>query len=212
MEDELKNPDSNLTKKEKLMLSRNLAKIERNLGGIKEMGRVPDAIVVIDVKKEHLAVAEATKLNIPVVAVVDSNCSPDDVNFVIPGNDDAVRSIALYLELFSRSVLSGLEAIIAGSALSSKDIKPTQQEKEKSREKQKEKRVISQKIGKKISQKRGQIIRKTAKQILSQVPSRRQQSQRQNLIPHLMRNLAIRQMVKRKPNKVKMARMVLPNQ
>ena len=140
MEDELKNPDSNLTKKEKLMLSRNLAKIERNLGGIKEMGRVPDAIVVIDVKKEHLAVAEATKLNIPVVAVVDSNCSPDDVNFVIPGNDDAVRSIALYLELFSRSVLSGLEAIIAGSALSSKDIKPAQQQKEKSREKQKEKK------------------------------------------------------------------------
>jgi len=105
-----------LTKKELLMRTRDRDKLERALGGIKEMGGLPDILVVIDTNKEGIAIKEATKLNIPVVAVLDSNCNPDGITFPIPGNDDAIRSIALYCGLFSDAVLDGLqqEAIAAG--------------------------------------------------------------------------------------------------
>ncbi len=99
-----------LTKKERLGLERDQAKLQASLGGIREMGGVPDMLFVIDVKKEALAVAEAKKLNIPVVAVVDTNCSPDGVDHIIPGNDDAARAIALYCDLVSRAALDGMTA------------------------------------------------------------------------------------------------------
>ena len=85
-----------LTKKEALQLSREQEKLERTLGGIKEMGGLPDLLFIIDTNKESIAVAEANTLGIPVVAVVDSNASPDGVDFPIPGNDDALRAISLY--------------------------------------------------------------------------------------------------------------------
>ena len=109
--------DVGLTKKELLMRTRDRDKLERALGGIKEMGGLPDILVVIDTNKEGIAVKEATKLNIPVVAVLDSNCDPAGITFPVPGNDDAIRSIALYCGLFSDAVLDGLqqEAIAAGS-------------------------------------------------------------------------------------------------
>ncbi len=87
-----------LTKKEALMRSRELEKLNRSLGGIKDMGGLPDALFVIDAEVEHIAIKEANNLGIPVVAVVDTNSDPDGVNYVIPGNDDAIRAVELYLK------------------------------------------------------------------------------------------------------------------
>ena len=99
-----------LTKKERLGMERDQQKLQASLGGIREMGGVPDLLFVIDVKKEDLAILEAKKLGIPVVAVVDTNCSPDGVDYIIPGNDDAARAIALYCDLASRAALDGMSA------------------------------------------------------------------------------------------------------
>jgi small subunit ribosomal protein S2 len=99
-----------LTKKERLGMEREPGKLQASLGGIREMGGVPDLLFVIDVQKEALAVAEANKLGIPVVAVVDTNCSPAGVDYIIPGNDDAARAISLYCDLVSRAALDGMTA------------------------------------------------------------------------------------------------------
>ncbi len=96
-----------LTKKEILGLTREQEKLERSLGGIKEMTGLPDVLFVVDVDHEDIAVREARKLGIPVVAVVDTNCSPDDIDYVIPGNDDAMRAIELYASMVADSVLDG---------------------------------------------------------------------------------------------------------
>ncbi|MFN2518495.1 MAG: 30S ribosomal protein S2, partial [Jatrophihabitantaceae bacterium] len=87
--------DGTATKKEQLILTREKTKLERTLGGIREMTRVPSAVWIVDTKKEHIAVGEAHKLNIPVIAILDTNCDPDEVDYKIPGNDDAIRSAAL---------------------------------------------------------------------------------------------------------------------
>ena len=96
-----------LTKKEALMRTRDLEKLERSLGGIKDMGGLPDALFVIDVEHEHIAITEANKLGIPVIGIVDTNSSPDGVDFVIPGNDDAIRAIKLYAAAMADAVLRG---------------------------------------------------------------------------------------------------------
>ncbi|SLN26733.1 30S ribosomal protein S2 [Roseivivax jejudonensis] len=106
-----------LTKKERLGMEREQAKLQASLGGIREMGGVPDLLFVIDVKKEQLAVAEAKKLGIPVVAVVDTNCSPEGVDYIIPGNDDAARAISLYCDLASRAALDGMSAQLEGAGV-----------------------------------------------------------------------------------------------
>src|SRR6056297_2150630 len=106
-----------LTKKERLGLERDQEKLQASLGGIREMGGVPDMLFVIDVNKEDLAIAEAKKLGIPVVAVVDTNCSPDGVDYVIPGNDDAARAIALYCDLISRAALDGMSAQLGAAGV-----------------------------------------------------------------------------------------------
>jgi len=97
-----------MTKKERLHMEREQTKLQASLGGIREMGGVPDLVVIIDTNKEALAVLEANKLGIPVVAVLDSNSSPDGVDFPIPGNDDAARAIALYCDLIARAALDGM--------------------------------------------------------------------------------------------------------
>jgi small subunit ribosomal protein S2 len=104
-----------LTKKETLQLTRERDKLERALGGIKDMGGLPDLIFVIDTNKESIAVAEAKTLNIPVVAVLDSNSDPDGISYPIPGNDDASRAINLYCDLMVGAVLDGLQAEMAAS-------------------------------------------------------------------------------------------------
>ncbi len=96
-----------MPKKEALILSRELEKLERNLGGIRTMTRLPEAVFVIDTKKEHLAVTEANKLGVPVVAVVDTNCDPDLVQYVIPGNDDAIRAGNLLCRVIADAVEEG---------------------------------------------------------------------------------------------------------
>ena len=96
-----------LIKKEVLQLTRERNKLERSLGGIKDMKGLPDALFIVDVSHEDIAVKEARKLGIPVIAIVDTNCSPDDIDYVIPGNDDAIRSIRLYAQLAAEAVLEG---------------------------------------------------------------------------------------------------------
>jgi small subunit ribosomal protein S2 len=104
-----------LTKKEILNISREREKLERALGGIKDMGGLPDILFIIDTNKEKLAVEEANKLGIPVVAVLDSNSDPSGVTFPIPGNDDAIRAITLYCDLMASAVLDGISAEMAAS-------------------------------------------------------------------------------------------------
>jgi small subunit ribosomal protein S2 len=106
-----------LTKKERLGMERDQGKLQASLGGIREMGSVPDLLFVIDVRKEALAIAEANKLGIPVVAIVDSNCSPDGVDYIIPGNDDAARAIALYCDLAARAALDGMSAQLGAAGV-----------------------------------------------------------------------------------------------
>ena len=96
-----------LTKKEALMRSRDLEKLDRSLGGIKDMGGLPDALFVIDVDHERIAITEANKLGIPVIGIVDTNSSPEGVDYIIPGNDDAIRAIQLYMGAMADAVIRG---------------------------------------------------------------------------------------------------------
>ncbi len=112
---------SGMTKKELLQLRREHDKLDRTLGGIRDMARVPSAIWVVDTKKEHIAVNEARKLGIPVVAILDTNCDPDEVNYPIPGNDDAIRSVALLTRVVADAVAEGL---IARAGAAGGDEKP----------------------------------------------------------------------------------------
>jgi len=115
LEDMLSQEHTGLTKKETLNLTRERDKLERALGGIKDMGGIPDLMFVIDTNKESIAIQEAKKLGIPVVAIVDTNCDPKGINYPIPGNDDAGRALALYCDLISRAALEGI-SMAQGSA------------------------------------------------------------------------------------------------
>jgi len=117
-----------LTKKELLQLTRQRDKLERALGGIKEMGGLPTVLFVIDTNKEHIAVEEAKVLGIPVIAVLDSNSDPDGIGYAIPGNDDAIRAITLYCNLIAEAVLDGIQAEVAasGTDIGEADVTPTE--------------------------------------------------------------------------------------
>lgn len=115
LEEQLADENLGLTKKEVLQLTRRRDKLDRALGGIKDMGGVPDILVVIDTNKEDIAVMEARKLGIPVVAVVDSNCDPELITYPIPGNDDAIRAVNFYCDLFARAIIDGLQQELADS-------------------------------------------------------------------------------------------------
>ncbi|MET0741151.1 MAG: 30S ribosomal protein S2, partial [Candidatus Nanopelagicales bacterium] len=112
---------SGMTKKELLVLQREKEKLERTLGGIRDMNRLPSAVWIVDTKKEHIAVGEARKLGIPVVAILDTNCDPDEVDYKIPGNDDAIRSVGLLTRVIADAVAEGL---IARAGAGSADDKP----------------------------------------------------------------------------------------
>ena len=105
-----------LTKKERIKLDRERQGLDKTLSGIKGMGRLPDAVFVIDVRKEEIAVAEANKLGIPVFAVVDTNCSPEGIDYVIPGNDDALRAVRLFASRIADAVLEGQQMLTEGGA------------------------------------------------------------------------------------------------
>jgi len=117
IEEMLAGDTQGLTKKEVLDITRDQEKLERALGGIKEMGGLPDILFIIDTNKEKLAVEEATKLGIPVIAVLDSNSDPTGVTYPIPGNDDAIRAITMYCDLIAGAVLDGISAEMAGSGM-----------------------------------------------------------------------------------------------
>jgi len=119
-----------LTKKERLNMERAQDKLQASLGGIRDMGGTPDLLFVIDVKKEALAIAEANKLGIPVVAVVDTNCSPDGVDYIIPGNDDAARAISLYCDLASRAALDGMTDQLGAAGVDLGELEETMVEEE----------------------------------------------------------------------------------
>ncbi len=105
-----------LTKKERIKLDRERLSLDKTLSGIKSMTRLPDSVFVIDVRKEEIAVAEANKLGIPVIAVVDTNCSPEGVDYVIPGNDDALRAVRLFASRIADAVLEGQQMLTEGGA------------------------------------------------------------------------------------------------
>ena len=117
LDDQLSEENLGLTKKELLNLTREREKLDRSLGGIREMGGLPDVVVVIDTNKEEIAVHEANKLNIPVIAIIDSNSNPQGIQYPIPGNDDATRAIITYCELIAQSILSGLQKELAESGV-----------------------------------------------------------------------------------------------
>ncbi|HEY9502079.1 MAG TPA: 30S ribosomal protein S2 [Pyrinomonadaceae bacterium] len=106
-----------LTKKERIKLDRERESLNKNLSGIKSMTRLPDAIFIIDVKKEEIALAEANRLGIPIVAVVDTNCSPEGIDYVIPGNDDALRAVRLFASRISDAILEGHQIATEGGVL-----------------------------------------------------------------------------------------------
>lgn len=121
-----------LTKKERLKVEKDVTKLEKNLGGIKDMRKVPGAIFVVDPNNERIAVQEANKLGIPVVAITDTNCDPTGVDFVVPGNDDAIKSVSLFAEYFADSVSAG-----------AKNVKKNAKSQEGTRDRSLEKEILS---------------------------------------------------------------------
>ncbi len=103
-----------LTKKEVMQLRHEMSRLEKYLGGIKEMRKLPGAIFIVDPRKERIAVAEARKLNIPIVAIVDTNCDPDEIDYPIPGNDDAIRAVKLLTEKIADAVIDGNKGVVSG--------------------------------------------------------------------------------------------------
>jgi small subunit ribosomal protein S2 len=113
-----------LTKKERIKLDRERESLNKNLSGIKGMNRLPDAIFIIDVKKEEIAVAEANRLGIPIVAVVDTNCSPEGIDYVIPGNDDALRAVRLFASRISDAIVEGNQIATEGGVVTQESVTP----------------------------------------------------------------------------------------
>jgi small subunit ribosomal protein S2 len=117
IDEQLDGDTEGLTKKERLNIEREQGKLQASLGGIREMGGTPDLVFVIDTNKEALAIKEAKKLGIPVVAIIDTNSDPDGIDFPIPGNDDAARSVALYCDLVARAALDGMESQLGAAGV-----------------------------------------------------------------------------------------------
>jgi small subunit ribosomal protein S2 len=114
LEEKLVNPELTLSKKERLTIQRKIDKLQEALGGIRKMGGKPDLLFVIDTNREKIAIQEARKLGVPVIAIVDTNCDPDNIDFIVPGNDDSIKSIRLFSSLMSDAVLAGISRSISG--------------------------------------------------------------------------------------------------
>ena len=120
-EERLADDSSPLTKKEKLRLERERTKMSRNLEGIRDMTSLPDALFVVDPKKEHIAIAEANRLGLPVIAIVDTNCDPEEIDYIIPGNDDAIRSVRLFASRIADAYIEGSGELQRDIEIESKD-------------------------------------------------------------------------------------------
>ncbi len=153
---------NNLTKKEKLNIERNKEKLDLTLGGIKDMVGLPEALFIIDINKESIAVAEARKLNIPVIAVCDTNTDPSFVDFPIPGNDDAVRAVSLYCDLVASSILSGMEESLANAGV---DIGELEENSKENLDEIEQKAQESQETNKKVNLSEGENTQKSVKLI-----------------------------------------------
>ena len=140
IEEKLADTEIGFNKKEKLMLEREKSKLEQNLGGIKDMGGYPDLVFIIDTNKEALAIAEARKLNIPIMAIVDTNCNPDSVNYVIPGNDDSAKSIKLYCRLISDAIIAGVKENMIASGV---EINKLENKNSKNSEEKKSEKIVT---------------------------------------------------------------------
>jgi small subunit ribosomal protein S2 len=121
IEKRMEDPDSQLTKKERLRLDRDREKMHKNLEGIRDMSELPDALFVVDPKKESIAIAEANKLGIPIIAIVDTNCDPEQIDYIIPGNDDAIRSIRLFAGKVADAYLAGAGKLEQEQMIEAKD-------------------------------------------------------------------------------------------
>jgi len=168
VESQLSDTETGFNKKEKLVLERKRLKLEQALGGIKNMGGYPDLIFVIDTFKESLAIAEAKKLNIPIMSILDSNCDPDGITFPIPGNDDSTKSIKLYCKLISEAAIAGIKESMAESGI---DISKVSDDKiseyrkpasEKEEAPKKEKKEVAKKSEEKKPARKKEIIKKSA--------------------------------------------------
>ncbi len=105
-----------LPKKEASKMRAQIEKLEKNLGGVKDMKKLPGALFIVDPRKEHIAVSEAKRLNIPIIAIVDTNCDPDEIDYVIPGNDDAIRAVKLLSAIMANAIIEGRQGVDAGAA------------------------------------------------------------------------------------------------
>jgi len=152
-----------LSKKEALTLSREMEKLERSLGGIKNMAGVPDAMFVVDVGHEKIAVAEARKLGIPVVGIVDTNNSPDSIDYIIPGNDDAIRAIRLYTQGVADAILAGRATITVGAA--GDDFVELDESGEVASKPGSKKKTAKKKTAKKAAVKKATVKTKTSKKV-----------------------------------------------
>jgi len=165
LEELLSQEETGLTKKETLSLRRDYEKLEKSLGGIKDMGGVPDLIFIVDTNKEQLAVEEAKRLSIPVVAILDSNSSPDDITFPVPGNDDATRAIKIYCQLVADAALDGLKESVVKSG---KDIGASEEVPFARAVKEKEageRTDVSAKKGKKPEKTAPVVVKKQSKEV-----------------------------------------------
>jgi small subunit ribosomal protein S2 len=119
-----------LPKKEVGKLKLEIAKLEKYLGGIKDMKELPGALFIVDPRKEHIAVSEARKLDIPIIAIVDTNCDPDEIDYVIPGNDDAIRAVKLISEIMANAIIEGREGQMGAAAADEKEATAQEEETE----------------------------------------------------------------------------------
>jgi small subunit ribosomal protein S2 len=122
-----------LPKKEVVKLHLEIEKLENFLGGIKTMGKLPGALFVVDPRKEKIAVSEAKKLGIPIVAIVDTNCDPDDIDYIIPGNDDAIRAVKLISQVIANALIEGRQGMDAAEASAQEEIDTAEEEAEANR-------------------------------------------------------------------------------
>ena len=167
LEELLAQEETGLTKKETLSLKRDYEKLDKSLGGIKDMGGIPDLIFIIDTNKEQLAVEEAHRLNIPVIAILDSNSSPDFITYPVPANDDATRAIKIYCQLIADAALDGLKesAVKSGKDLGASEEVPFSKLPKEAKEKAEAEEVAPNKKGKKHEKTGPVVVKKQAKEV-----------------------------------------------